>query len=713
MPGAARARGWLVAGSLLAAGSPAAQPPTFRSSVEVVEVVVLVKDKDGRFVPGLRQADFEVLEQGVGQQVVAFEQVSLPVQPAPGAAVERAVSDVSTNEHAGSARVFVLLLDALHVDSRRTHEVRRLARAFVAQHVGPGDLVAVVSPAALPQATQDFTNDKSRLLLAIDAFTGTKLVSATVGIEEERRAAERGGVAVHQGYDPNDAERITRVRSLSDTLESLARHMARVERRRKALLLFSEGIDYNLADVMGRQTRYADEAVRANGRAVRSLMLANVAVYAVDPRRLSSVEGELVEGQSYGLPRGASLAPTLDQEYADSIGSLRRVSEETGGFAAIDRNDLAGDFARIVDESSRYYVLGYTPRKPMKPGEYREISVRVGLPGVSVVARKGHFAPSGSAARAASGLPDDTTPAAPALPFGGPQGRSRAGMPELPAPTATARRPTTNDLQSLLASPLPLAGLPMRVQAIPFPGDGKKGSIQLVVEVLGAGLQLAEKGGRFEDRIELALLTVDAKAKAGNGRTSNLDLRLTPEELARVKATGVRWLSRLDVAPGRYQVRVAGRSARSGATGLVTADVEVEQPATDRPSLSGVTLTSTTSVLMVTRGDPRASALATPPSATRRFVAGDGLTVSVLVSVPAGVPELELAALVEWPDGSRNPPILRKVAGAGAQARSEEVAIPIDTALLAPGPYLLRLALGTPKGTERLVPFDISAAARR
>ena len=713
----------LLVAALLPWQAGSAQPPTFRSSIELVEVAVLVRDKDGRVVPDLTQADFQLSEEGAPQQIVAFDRVWLDLpQPAKAAAPRPVPQDVASNERVADARVFVLLLDALHVDSRRTQQVRKSARQFVLEHVGPSDLTAVVSPGALESATQDFTSDPTRLLAAIDRFTGTKLQSASVGIEEERRAVERGSIDVHEGRDPDDAERRGRAVALSDVIEALAKHLGRVERRRKALLLFSEGLDYNHADVMSRQQRYSNDIGRAMTRALGALMRSNVSVYAIDPRGLSSVEGALGETQAYGLPRGVQgLGPSVDQEYADSITSLRSVSDATGGFAAVDRNSLSGAFERIVEDSSHYYVLGYSPSRPPKPGELREISVRVSRPGVTVVARKAHAAPTSSAGSSAPRLEAADAPA-PAAPLAGPRPRGRpgeglGGVGDLSAPSSTPRRPV-NDFQLLLASPLPRAGLPMRLQAIPFPSDSKKSSVKLVVEVLGRGLQFGERGGRFEERIELALLTVDAHAKADNGRSSNIDLRLTPEELQRVKTTGVRWLSQLELAPGRYQVRVAGRAARTGATGLVTADVDVPRFAPDAPALSGVTLTSLTSVVMLTRGDAKTSdPLATPPSAARTFVAGDHLTARVDAYVPPTLPELELIAFVEWPDGSRNPPIRKKLAGGQAPARGAEVAIPIDTTLLAPGAYVLRIALAAHGAgaalPERAVPFEITAASAR
>jgi len=692
--------------------SVAAQTPTFRSGVELIEVAVLARDGNGTFVPDLTREDFQIIEQGTPQKITAFDRVAMPVFRATATTAAPPVArDVSTNEHVADARIFVLVLDALHVAPHRSRAVRKYARQFIEQHVGPSDLVAVVSPGGLESATQDFTGDKARLLAAVDQFTGSKLRSATVEIAEEARTGV-GNMRARPGSDPSDHERSGRAQSLTNVLEALAKHLERIERRRKTLLLFSEGIDYNQMDVMARTQLNASEVTRALSRAVGALMRTNVSLYSIDPRALSSADGDLVELQGDGVARGVGgLGNSVDQEYGDSIRSLRYVSESTGGFAAVDTNEFTGAFGRIVEESSDYYILGYTPSKPPKPGEFREISVRVSRPDVRVVARKGYTMPAAQRPTVRADAAFEPAPYGP--------GPSRMPQPRLgersPAEIATpvaATKGVANDLRTLLASPLPQAGLPMRVQAIPFRGDAKNGTVQLVIEVLGAALQFNERGGRFEERIDLALLTVDANAKADNGRSTTIELRLTPEELQRVKTTGVRWLSRLELAPGHYQVRVAGRAARTGTMGLVTADVDVPKLEPDRPALSGVTITSLTSMLMITKGEAPASALlTTPPSAARTFVAGDQLAAIVHIYVPAAQLDMDLTAHVEWPDGSRNPPMRKKIAGGQQQARSEEVVVPVNTSALAPGRYVLRIAL-SPSGRqteriERQVPFDI------
>jgi VWFA-related protein len=47
--------------------------PTFRSSLDLVSVAVVVRGGDGRLVTGLSQTDFEVLDRGAAQPIVQFQ----------------------------------------------------------------------------------------------------------------------------------------------------------------------------------------------------------------------------------------------------------------------------------------------------------------------------------------------------------------------------------------------------------------------------------------------------------------------------------------------------------------------------------------------------------------------------------------------------------------------------------------------------------------
>ena len=67
--------------------------------------------------------------------------------------------------------------------------------------------------------------------------------------------------------------------------------------------------------------------------------------------------------------------------------SLRVLADATGGFAAVNRNDLNGAFDRIVTENSSYYMLGYYSTNDRRDGRYRKLEVRVKRPGLRVRSR--------------------------------------------------------------------------------------------------------------------------------------------------------------------------------------------------------------------------------------------------------------------------------------------------------------------------------------
>lgn len=701
-------------GFVAAARTPQQPAPRFRSGVDVVEVALLARDREGRPITDLTRDEVSVLENGTPQTLVGFEKISVPtrqdVGPEPAMRVPQ---DVASNEAAGPSRVFVLVLDSHHVGATRARIVKSLARQFVENYVGPNDYAGVFSPGALAAATQDFTTDRARLLSAIDKFTGMKMLSATVELDRERQAAAgmRGAIPMHNGRDPSDGERTDRALALSGTLEALAGHLERIPGRRKSLLLFSEGVDYDQADVLGKVQRNASEVMRGMGRAIGALMRTNVALYAIDPRGLNSAEADLLETPVMDLPGTATFSGrTVADEQNDSIRTLRHLSESTGGFAAVDRNDFSSAFQRILDESSSYYVVAYSPDRPARPGEVRAISVKVSRPGVSVSARSGYTGKEAvQVRRTAADLPASEPSSG--FPMPSTRGRGRAPEP-LTVPSSEPARTSglAAPLQELLASPLPQAGLPIRVQAVVLRGDGRKSDVRLVVEVLGRALRFDEQGGRFNERVELALMTVNDGGRASNGTSINIDLRLTPEDLGRVKGTGVRWLSALDLPPGRHQLRVAGRATGTAISGMITHDIVVPAARRNAIEMSGVTLTSVPSVLMITKGKAwLEQALQTPPTAARSFVAGDQITAAVEIyrhgSPAAGA---TLVAQIDRRDGSPSGIEDRRVVNASGPA-SEPIGFSIDTAKVPAGRYVLRVSLESPgaEALERAVPFEV------
>src|SRR5262245_25746928 len=95
----------LLGAAMLSAQSPEAPiTPTFRSTVNYVDVDVRVTDAQGNFVGNLSRGDFELFEDDKPQRVDTFSLVELPVEHVlPYQAFGRPIpADVHSNRDVGS-----------------------------------------------------------------------------------------------------------------------------------------------------------------------------------------------------------------------------------------------------------------------------------------------------------------------------------------------------------------------------------------------------------------------------------------------------------------------------------------------------------------------------------------------------------------------------------------------------------------------------------
>ena len=183
------------------------------------------------------------------------------------------------------------------------------------------------------------------------------------------------------------------------TLRQVAEWFGGVHGRRKTMLLVSEGIDYDINDIIRSY-----DAPRSSATSIMSDIRE-----AIDDDR--AVQRQHLRGRSararhagrrhdrrLQLRRQADPAPdigigSLNNELRLSQDSLRWLSEETGGFAAVNRNDTTNAFERIVRDNSSYYVLAYYPPSDKRDGKFHKIEVKVNRPGLTVRSRRGYALP--------------------------------------------------------------------------------------------------------------------------------------------------------------------------------------------------------------------------------------------------------------------------------------------------------------------------------
>ena len=684
----------LLTGAALTAGQasapaqppPPQQPPTFKVRVDYVEVDAVVTDRQGRMVRDLKKEDFQVLEDGKSQAITNFTMVDIPVEKdnRPLFAASPIPADVQTNEKPFDGRVYVMVIDDMHTRFGRSQRVKVAARQFIERRLGANDLMAIVHTAGPSDANQEFTNNRKLLLAAVDKTSGRKLDSATANKTNEynrtRGLPSQGGPL----NDPEDAERGFNARSTLDTLRNVAEWFGSVRGRRKAILFVSEGIDYDIYDVIaanGSTHQSASLVLDATRDAIGAATRSNVAIYGIDPRGLTDLGDESIELGSF--PDDTSLgvgAGSLQSELRLSQDSLRTLSEETGGFAVVNKNDFTTAFQRIVEDNSSYYVLAYYP-PDARPGRTHKIDVRVTRPGLTVRARKAYLTPK------------------------------KVDPPK----TTNVNSPSTPELREALDSPLPVSGLTMHVFAAPFKGVAPNASVLFGVELRGRDMKVEPNS-----KILLSYIALDANGKIKGGNTDSLTLsNLKPESKARIEQTGLRMLNRLDLPPGKYQLRIAAHDPAGGNVGSVQYDLDVPDFVKAPFSISGLVLTSAAgSAFPTVKADEQLKPMMPgPPVALRAFPQNDEIALFTEVYDNAGASphKVDITTTVTTDEGKVlfKTDEVRDSADLGGKRGGYGYTTRVPLKDLAPGSYVLKVAaksrLGNTPPVARELQFTVEA----
>ena len=518
----------------------ATQPPTFKSGINVVEVDVVVMDRSGRPVRGLRREDFEVSEDGKPVEVTSFAAVDIPVAgPAVGEPpADRSGGAVGSNDQAEDGRVLLIVLDDYHVsfDGGRIAAGRAIARRMVEQ-MGPSDLAAVISTSGRKVAQAEFTADKARLLEAIARF----FPQAEVGASGIAQQSSPGGGQGNFGFINE-----IKARWAMDALSSAATALATIPHRRKAVLLVSQGLPVSVEEIVNNQN--ASGAFQAFRDFVLTAQRSNIVIYPMDPCGLD-------------LDQGCN---------THSRQNLQSLADSTGGFAVTNTNAPEQSVERMMAESGTYYLLGYSSPAAPYDGRRHRIRVRTRDAGLQIRAREGYLSPRR-------------------------------------APKSTL---ASSGVDVLSEAAIQSRGLTMRIAAVPAPLGTKPGA------TVAVGIEVPAAEAIRAGVIDFSLMAVDANGKV----RARQRFRSNFESNNAAPAGWARLGSRIDVPPGRYQIRLAAAGA-SGPGGSVFTEVVVPD-FTDDLALGGLSL-------------------ATPAATTARLAE---LLAGVVPLVPLGLREFQAGA---------------------------------------------------------------------
>jgi VWFA-related protein len=548
-----------------AAQQKPAAPPLFPSAVDFVTVDVVVTDKSGQPVTGLKAEDFTVIEDKVPQSVTSFEAVELPLLASATPAPTPAVSTNIGVKESRTNRSFVVFFDDMHLSPLQASRAKAAVNEFLNKGTREGDRVSLVASGGGAWWTARMESGRPQLIDLLKRLDGRYIrppsmmdqMSAwealRIHIYHDSQVADKvyrrfQSMGVHMQQDqtaedrqPADFDPYVTMKALETYEESRRRNTITLEileravlsmsqtKGRKSLILVSEGFIY-------------DMNLDQFKRVLHSARTANVAIYFLDTRGLSALPDTF--SAEFGPPTdprdiGSNFLDTL----MESEGS-ENLADESGGFTVKNTNDLSAGIQKIANESRAYYLLGYAPANTARDGKWRKIEVKVNRKGVNIRSRKGYFAPlegSGSALTAA---------------------RQQDGVDQA--------------FQAALDAPNDIDGLPLRMTTYVL-GETilGKATSAIVADVDVGSLSFEQKDGRFNDTLEFLLVAAHRETGEYYRYDQKIEMSFRPETREKYLVSWFPIMRDFELPPGGYQAKIVVRDQNSGRVGTVSHEFTV------------------------------------------------------------------------------------------------------------------------------------------
>ncbi len=408
---------------------------TIRANARLVLVDVVVTDKKGQPITGLKPEDFTVEENGKKQKVSVFVPPGAANGPTPAPTPPGILSNHP--ENVGPAGVpTVLILDALNSPFKDQAYARSQMLKYVVEQSQPGQLMAVVGLTDRLHVLQQFTSDPQILLTAIKNYRPQEQIlqaspppavgetpdaglrvggAALLSIEAGRQVASFSNLQV--GFDLERRTLIT-----IEAMRSLSRMLGGLQGRKTVVWLTADlpfdliPENRNITDAelaadlphMGNQAAtvrgagaVASEERALHGQAIKDaeaqLAGAGIVIYPVDVRGLVGGMESLAavsEAHSQDI-HGAGLANQAirqSQGLEASQDTMREIASETGGKVYVNENEIRQGVALAVSDNKASYEIGYYPENKKWDGKYRNIKVKLAQGDTQIRHRKGYFA---------------------------------------------------------------------------------------------------------------------------------------------------------------------------------------------------------------------------------------------------------------------------------------------------------------------------------
>lgn len=343
-------------------GQPAA---TISVDVNVVNVLVTVKDKSGEIVQNLTKDDFSLEEDGRPQTVRYFSRQSdLPL-------------------------TLGLLVDTSPSEAKMIEVERQASYKFFERVLRPDkDKAFLIHFDSEVELLEDLTSSREKLEKALSLLRGQQRPGFGGRRDDGDEGGERpwAGAQGPPGGGPGGGEGRGRpeggVTVLSDAVYLASNEVLRPQTGRKAIILLGDGDDLGSKESLSQAITAAERA---------DALVYTVRIYDKDFGRGGGPPhmGRPGIWGGGGPPRGGG---PRGMDRGDGKKHLQDLSKRTGGayFEVSKKQPLDEIYNQIDEELRNQYNLGYTPDAGARSG-YRRIKVSVRQNGLVVQAREGYY----------------------------------------------------------------------------------------------------------------------------------------------------------------------------------------------------------------------------------------------------------------------------------------------------------------------------------
>jgi VWFA-related protein len=397
------------------------EPATFKAQSNLVEVPVVVRDRDGHAIGNLHKDDFRVFDKGKRQEITKFyvQKPATPVTVETRGQASHApdVSHGGVTPRVVPAHFIAFVFDDLHIRTEDLPQVRDAVRRYLSSSLQPGDRVALFTTSG--RIAVDFTDKPATLDEALLRIRSSPLTASALRfclyISYSQAVQIDQQVSLHPLY-PDDLQRSAALRTamydvqrcthLPDPKSAFDEAVQEVrdvflngKQESRANLMVLSNIVRRMALMPGQRSvilvspgfflspELQDQGSDLIALAIRSKVLINT----IDARGVWT--NPMFDASQPGGPPPADVIAFKDLDGTVGDDELFALAEGTGGTANFN-NDFAGAIRKAAATPEYLYVLGFVPQNLKLDGSFHALKVTLSSgEKASLQARRGYWAP--------------------------------------------------------------------------------------------------------------------------------------------------------------------------------------------------------------------------------------------------------------------------------------------------------------------------------